>query len=206
MNTSSTMSAESILVRFHIGRGGNFNNQGHVTFVGSVKELADCFGNAMVIDQDENGVRLPDADWMLIDDGGNVILQGREQIECPTGVIDWDGLYDTDVVKHLSECSDDDYWMIIDAFNNGKFVEEEVIDYACSAVDMLRVKHIGLLDSGCTFDGDIMNIRTQDGDRVVCRDDLSNEDEARSLVSDMGFINESVDKIVDRMEVEGGWF
>ena len=200
------MNAENILVRFHIGRGGLFNNQGHETYVGTVKELADCFGESMVIDQDENGTRLPDEEWQLIDDGGNVILQGREHIESPTGVLDWDGQYDTDVVKYLSECSDDEYQIIIDAFNDGEYVEEEVIDYACSAMDVLRMKPIGMLDAGCTFDGDKMTIHTQDGDRVVDRNEFACEDEAREFVSDMGFIAESVDKIAFRMQYEGGWF
>lgn len=206
MNTTTCMNAENILVRFHIGRGGHFNNQGHEIYVGTVKELADCFGNAMVIDQDENGTRLPDDDWQLIDDGGNVILSGREQIESPTGVLDWDGQYDTDVVKYLSECSDDEYQIIINAFNDGEYVEEDVIDYACSAMDMLRMKPIGMLDAGCTFDGDKMTIHTQDGDRTVDRNEFANEDEAREFVSDMGFIAESLDKIAFRMEYEGGWF
>lgn len=111
-----------------------------------------------------------------------MILSGREQIESPTGVLDWDGQYDTDVVMSLSECSDDEYQIIIDAFNDGEYVEEEVIDYACSAMDMLRMKPIGVLDAGCTFEGDKMTIHTQDGDRIVCRNDFANDDEARELV------------------------
>lgn len=197
---------QNVKVRFHVGRGGHFHNAGHKTYVGTVDNLADCFGDAFIISEDENGKVLPDSEWQLVDDGGNVILQGREQIESPTGVLDWDGQYDTDVVKYLSECSDDEYQIIIDAFNDGEYVEEEVIDYACSAMDMLRMKPIGMLDAGCTFDGDKMTIHTQDGDRTVDRNEFANEDEARELVSDMGFINESVDKIAFKMEYEGGWF
>lgn len=109
-------------------------------------------------------------------------------------------------MKYLSECSDDEYQIIIDAFNDGEYVEEEVIDYACSAMDMLRMKPIGMLDAGCTFDGDKMTIHTQDGDRTVDRNEFASEDEAREFVSDMGFIAESLDKIAFRMEYEGGWF
>lgn len=206
MKSTILEGVQNVKVRFHVGRGGHFHNAGHKTYVGTVDSLADCFGDAFIISEDDNGKVLPDSEWQLVDDGGNVILLGREQIESSTGVLDWDGQYDTDVVMSLSERSDDEYQIIIDAFNDGEYVEEEVIDYACSAIDMLRMKPIGVLDAGCTFEGDKMTIHTQDGDRIVCRNDFANEDEARELVSDMGFINESVDEIAFRMENEGGWF
>ena len=199
------MNAQNVLVHFHIGRGGGFHNSGHKTYVDTVKGLSDCFGEAFVIDQDENGKVLPDEEWRLIDGGGNVILEGRDQIEAPAGVLDWDGEYDTDIVRYLSECDDEEYQLIIDAFNNGEYVDEEVIDYACTATGAVRIKNRGMFDRGCTFDGYAMIIHAQDGDRTINRNDFSGEDEAREVITNMGFIAESVDKIAFRMEDEG-WF
>lgn len=60
---------ESIKVRFHIGRGGQFHNACHKTYVGTVNDLSDCFGDSIVISEDENGNPLPDSEWQLVDSG-----------------------------------------------------------------------------------------------------------------------------------------
>lgn len=198
------MDAQNVLVHFHIGRGGRFFNSGFKSFVDTVRGLFDCFGEAMVISEDENGKALPDDEWMLVDSGGNVTLTGREEIESPVGVLDWDGNYDTDIVRYLSECSDEEYQLIIDAYNAGKYVDEKVIDYACTAMGVLRVAS-SMFDSSITVDGDKMTVRTQDSERVVERNEFGNEDDARSELERMGFIKESVDELLQRMECEG-WF
>ena len=150
MTNSVYSNAENILVRFHIGRGGHFHNQGHKTYVDTVKGLSDCFGEAFIISEDPDGNTLPDKEWHLIDGGGNVILQGRDAIEAPTGVLDWDGEYDTDIVEYLSECSEEEYQLIIDLFCNYGYVDDDVIDYACQATDQLRAKRIEFTeDGGC---------------------------------------------------------
>ena len=56
-------------VRFHIGRGGQFHNAGHKTYVGTVNDLSDCFGDSIVFSEDENGNPLPDSEWQLVDSG-----------------------------------------------------------------------------------------------------------------------------------------
>ena len=107
MNTTILEEAQNMKVCFHIGRGGQFNNAGHKTYVGTVNDLSDCFGDSIVFSEDENGKPLPDSEWRLVDGGGNVILTGRDEIESETGILDWDGEYDTDIVRNLSECDDD---------------------------------------------------------------------------------------------------
>ena len=99
MKTTILEEAQDLKVRFHIGRGGRFNNAGHKTYVGTVNELSDCFGDFIVISEDENGKTLPDSEWKLVDSGRNVILSGRDEIESETGIRDWDGEYDTDIVR-----------------------------------------------------------------------------------------------------------
>ena len=202
MNTTVFEEAQNIKVRFHIGRGGRFYNAGHKTYVGTVNGLSDCFGEStMIISEDENGKPLPDSEWQLVD--GGVILSGRDEIESETGILDWDGEYDTDIVRHLSECDDDEYQLILDAAERVEYVEKTVLAYACSALDKLMATSIKVYPSN-------MEVFTQDGCITLQRDDFSvytedEEDEVRELLADKGFISESIDKIVDKMEMNE-WF
>ena len=203
MNTTVLEEAQNIKVRFHIGRGGRFHNAGHKTYVGTVNDLSDCFGESFIISEDENGKTLPDSEWRLVDGGGNVILSGRDEIESETGVLDWDGEYDTDIVRHLSECDDDEYQLILDAAERGEYVEKAVLAYACSALDKLMATNIKVYPSN-------MEVFTQDGCITLQRDDFSvytedEEDEVRELLADKGFISESIDEIIDNMKIYH-WF
>lgn len=196
MNTSIYVEAQNIKVRFHIGRGGQFHNAGHKTYVGTVNDLSDCFGDSTIISEDENGKPLPDSKWQLVDGGGNVILLGRDEIESDTGVLDWDGEYDTDIVRQLSECDDDDYQLILDAAERGEYVEKTVLAYACSALGKLLATNIKVYQSN-------MDVFTQEGFITLMRNNFSayNEEEVRERLEDEGFISESIDKIIDKMEI-----
>ena len=202
MNTTVFEEAQNIKVRFHIGRGGRFHNAGHKTYVGTVNGLSDCFGEStMIISEDENGKPLPDSEWQLVD--GGVILSGRDKIESETGILDWDGEYDTDIVRHLSECDDDEYQLILDAAERCEYVEKVVLAYVCSALDKLMATSIKVYPSN-------MEVFTQDGCIALQRDDFSvytedEEDEVRELLADKGFLSESIDKIIDKMEMNE-WF
>lgn len=204
MNTTILENAQDLKVRFHIGRGGQFHNAGHKTYVGTVNGLSDCFGEStFIISEDENGKPLPDSEWYLVDGGGNVILSGRDKIESDTGVLDWDGEYDTDIVRHLSECDDDEYQLILDAAERGEYVEKTVLAYACSALCKLLATDIKVYQSN-------MKVFTQDGSVNLNRNDFDmytedEEDEVREQLEDEGFISESIDKIIDKMEIYE-WF
>lgn len=199
MNTTILEGAQDLKVRFHIGRGGHFNNAGHKTYEGTVNELSDCFGDSIVISEDENGKPLPDSEWRLVDGGGNVILTGRDEIESETGILDWDGEYDTDIVRHLSECDDDEYQLILDAAERGEYVEKDVLAYVCIALGKLMATSIKVYPSN-------MEVFTQEGCVHLERDNLSvytenEEDEVRELLEYKGFISESIDKIIDKMKI-----
>lgn len=200
MNTPIYVEALNIKVRFHVGRGGQFHNAGHKTYVGTVNGLSDCFGEStIIISEDENGKPLPDSEWQLVD--GGVILSGRDKIESDTGVLDWDGEYDTDIVRHLSECEDDEYQMILDAAERGEYVEKTVLAYACSALGKLLATNIKVYQSN-------MDVFTQEGFTTLMRNNFSaynEEDEVRERLEDEGFISESIDKIIDKMEIYE-WF
>lgn len=203
MNTTILEEAQNLKVRFHIGRGGRFHNAGHKTYVGTVNDLSDCFGDSFLISEDENGKPLPDSEWQLVDGGGNVILSGRDEIESETGILDWDGEYDTDIVRYLSECDDDEYQMILDAAERGAFVEKAVLADACSALDKL-------LATSIKADSANMEVFTQEGCVSLQRDNFSvytenEENEVRELLADKGFISESIDEIIGKMEMNE-WF
>ena len=203
MNTTILEEAQNMKVRFHIGRGGQFNNAGHKTYVGTVNDLSDCFGDSIVFSEDENGKPLPDSEWRLVDGGGNVILTGRDEIESETGILDWDGEYDTDIVRNLSECDDDEYQLILDAAERGEYVEKAVLAYVWSVLGKLMATNIKVYPSN-------MEVFTQDGCISLQRDDFSvytedEEDEVRELLADKGFISESIDEIIVKMEMNE-WF
>ena len=203
MNTTILEEARNMKVRFHIGRGGQFNNAGHKTYVGTVNDLSDCFGDSIVFSEDENGNPLSDSEWKLVDSGGNVILSGRDEIESETGILDWDGEYDTDIVRNLEDCDDDEYQLILDTAERGEYVEKAVLAYACSALDKLLATSIKVYPSN-------MEVFTQEGCITLQREDFSvytedEEDEVRELLADKGFISESIDEIIVRMEINE-WF
>ena len=203
MKTTILEGDQDLKVRFHIGRGGHFNNAGHKTYVVTVNGLSDCFGDSIVISEDENGKPLPDSEWRLVDGGGNVILTGRDEIESETGILDWDGEYDTDIVQKLSECDDDEYQLILDAAERGAYVEKDVLAYVCSALGKLMATNIKVYPSN-------MEVFTQEDCVHLERDNFSvytkdEEDEVRELLADKGFISESIDKIIDKMEMYD-WF
>lgn len=203
MKSTILEEAQNVKVRFHIGRGGRFHNSGHKTYVGTVDSLSDCFGDSIIISEDENGKPLPDSEWQLIDSGSNVILSGRDEIEAETGILDWDGGYDTDIVRYLSECDDDEYQMILDAAERGEYVDKPVLAYACSALDKLIVTSIKVYPSN-------MEVFTQEGCVHLERDNFSvytedEEDEVRELLEDKGFISKSIDEIIVKMEMNE-WF
>ena len=165
MNTTILEEAQDMKVRFHIGRGGRFHNAGHKTYVGTVNELSDCFGDSIVISEDENGKTLPDSEWKLVDSGSNVILSGRDEIESETGILDWDGEYDTDIVRKLSECDDDEYQLILDTAERGGHVEEPVLAYACHELGKLLATNIKVYPSN-------MEVFTQEGCTTLMLDNF----------------------------------
>ena len=204
MNTTVFEEAQNIKVRFHIGRGGRFHNAGHKTYVGTVNDLSDCFGDSFLISEDENGKTLPDSEWRLMDGGGNVILSGRDEIESETGILDWDGEYDTDIVCYLTDCDERECQLIFDAAEKGEYIEYHILAYVCSALDKLIARSINVTPT-------TMEVHTQEEEYTILqRDDYSSYsedevDEVRDLLEEEGFISKSIDKIINKMEANE-WF
>ena len=112
------MNTEKIYLSFKVGRGGQFNNPGHVTFIGEFdfQELINrCSDDLMLIDTtwDEESyqeVPLSEDKWTMVDTGSNIILEGKSEIEAKTGVLDFDGDYDKAYTVTLGEVWKDEEW------------------------------------------------------------------------------------------------
>lgn len=115
-------------LHYHIARGG------HKTYEGTVKQLSDCFGhNSFLVSEDVNGKVLPNNKWKLVDGANNIILSGRNEIEAITGILDWDGEYNTDIVRSLEDCDEDELQLVIDAAKH-VYVPDAVLSYARKAI------------------------------------------------------------------------
>ena len=122
---------KSIIVCFHVGRGGYLNNPGQKIYNPYVKTLQDIYNsvdNCFIINEDEDGNPLPDNEWTLTDQGGNIILEGRDEIESPVGVLEWDTIYDTDIVKYIEDCTDEEIELIMKAYQNYEIENNYLIE------------------------------------------------------------------------------
>lgn len=119
---------KSIIVGFHVGRGGYHHNPGYKTFNPYVHSIQDLFEDGFLNCEDEDGNPLPDEEWTLTDQGGNIILEGRQEIESPVGVLEWDGIYDTDIVKYIEDCTDEEIELIMKAYRNHEIEDENLME------------------------------------------------------------------------------
>ena len=188
--------ASEYIVAFHIGRGGRFHNQGHKTFNPHIQKLSDCFSEScIVLSEDEYGNALPDDQWQLIDGGSNVILEGRANIESTTGVLDWDGEYDTDIVQYLSDCDESEIGIIYQAYLDGEFMDDDLKDYVCTEKGMHRVHRINFFESHA-------QVECQDGMIQYDWDGLHDvdEDESREWMEGQDIDPESIERYADQFE------
>ena len=133
---TTTFNPENIFVSFHIGRGGRFHNQGHVSFINEmdfedliIANVNDgkLFLNDTVYDPETDiETELPREQWTYTDAAGNVILEAGEADE-KTGRINFDGDYDTDVTRTLDECNEKEWNALIHAYNDMEYMSDELI-------------------------------------------------------------------------------
>ncbi len=104
-------------LKFHIGRGGRFNNQGHMTFV-NFKNIDDgCFFEDYSLSEDGKicydnvGNEL---DFQINDDG--------------TGYIDDDGEYDTTIVVKENNLNNKQINAVIDYINTQLLYSKDLIE------------------------------------------------------------------------------
>jgi hypothetical protein len=123
MNTTNqpTNQLSGIIVAFHIGRGGRFNNSGHKTYLGEheVSYLININdANLFWKDRDEEGKFISPGFF----NNGKLIITDKEA-ETGTGVLDFDGDYDTDIAKFIEDCTEAEIELIINDTKELKSVQ-----------------------------------------------------------------------------------
>lgn len=195
---------KSIIVCFHVGRGGYLNNPGQKTYNPYVKNLQEFlhYNNSFINCEDEDGNELPDEEWTLTDQGGNIILEGREEIESPVGVLYWDYDYDTDIARYIEDCDEEEIDLIYNTLIRGtEFVEKDVADYVCRKKGMKRVlDRIGNI----SLSQSTMKVTHQDGIDTYERDTFKGMDEydVRKFLKEERFTPDSIREIVSYMKIE----
>ena len=120
----SNNNVNRIVVAFHTGTRGK-------TFLGEkdFQELInDRLDSLFLHDRDSKGRFCKP---FYADASGNVMVEPGE-MNSEVGIIDWDGLYDTDVACYLDECDDDELRLIA---RDDVFASPEVLEYVTERLD-----------------------------------------------------------------------
>lgn len=130
-----------LIVSFHIGRGGRFNNAGHLTFLGE-KNFQDLLiletNNVFIKDRDNRGRFCKS---FVADCNGNPISD--DNINGLTGTLDFDGQYDTSYAKHLDDCNDDEVRVIANSF---QYKSPALVSYLKTMVPEFVFDEYGILE------------------------------------------------------------
>lgn len=202
---------ERLFVRFHIGRGGRFNNQGHLSFVNEdnfqdlISACADKLFDAKSIydEETETETELPEDEWNYHDAGGKILVKGREAMEADTGRLDWDGLYDTDYVKTTDELNDNEIECLWEEYCHEAWMSDELKDEICTLKDKLRVHDIKRYQTNLEC---FCQAETEDGCSTCSTVDFDQQqgeytrDEWKEILSQQDFCPLSIEKILDELE------
>lgn len=187
------------LVCFHIGRGGRFNNQGHKTYRNDIEDFQELLryyaDELFERTEDEDGNQLSNEECCIEDCNGNVLVQGLEAMTGETGVLDFDGDYDTSYVKDIKTCTDEELQIIVDAYNSGDYVDDDILDTVCNDLCVTHVHRVDAYKSNMYV---YTNSRSQLGN--VAKDNwqgCSREDFEDWLREDMCVLARDLHKVVD---------
>ena len=106
-------------ITFHTGRGGKFNNGGYKTFYAPIdfQELLNRESENLFFDEEEQ----------YIDANGNVLVTAEDALSM-TGVLDYDGIYDSYCTKEIKDLTIDEALIVLrdngDEYLVGKDREE----------------------------------------------------------------------------------
>lgn len=137
-NTQSENS-EKIIVHFHTGRGGHYNNPGHRQFLGEksfpelVQEIA-ASDNYSIVNRDEHGRFCKP--YYITECGREMLTV--EEAHRPTGHIDTDGEYDSDECRYIDDLNYRDIFRIIESAKDpsvAMFMSDRLIDWLHNWID-----------------------------------------------------------------------
>lgn len=103
------------------------------------RNLSYYFDDLFLNNQDFDGNELPAEEWTLTDGAGNVILEGKEVIESPTGVLDLDGEYDTVYVEDLNNLSSSEIELLREYYTSGAYIDSDYMDDVLSILGCYEV-------------------------------------------------------------------
>ena len=204
---------KKLFVRFHIGRGGRFYNQGHLSFVNednfqdlisACKGDANLFEVNSVYDEETDTEKdLPEEEWYLYDAGNKILVQGKEAMEAETGCLDWDGEYNTDYVKTTDELNDNELECLWEEYCKDAWMSDELKDAICTLKDKKRVHNIKRYQTNleCFCQSDV-----EDGCSTCVSVDFDQQqgeftrDEWKSSLEEMDFCPFSVEMILDELD------
>jgi hypothetical protein len=118
-----------IIVAFHVGRGGRFNNGGHVTFIGekNLQKLIQLNFDHLF---EQNRVNGKFSKPYLTDLNGTIIVDSDEYNN-EVGFLEFDTIYDSDYCKYIEDCSDEELRLISDSSEYKSFELEEYLKDVC---------------------------------------------------------------------------
>lgn len=204
---------KKLFVRFHIGRGGRFNNPGHLSFVNedNFQDLCRACGDKLDIimfpDDEEDpfdlSSMLDESEWCIVDNAsGRILVEGAAVCE-RTGTLDWDGEYDTDYVKTTDELNDKEIECLWEEYCHEAWMSDELKDEICTLKDKLRVHDIKRYQTNLEC---FCQAETEDGCSTCSAVDFDQQqgeytrDEWKEILSQQDFCPLSIEKILDELE------
>ena len=114
-----------IIVAFHVGRGGRFNNAGHKTFIGekNFQDLIDLNFEHLFVQNRVNGKF---SKPYLTDLNGTIIVDS-DDINNEVGFLEFDTIYDSDYCKYIEDCSDEELLVIANSDEYKSFELEQYL-------------------------------------------------------------------------------
>jgi len=99
---------KNTIVMFHIGKGGRFNNGGHLTYKGvhELSEVESYFGKHLFIHEDDKTLN------EVYDSSGDEVCT-MDEYNSGIGTINFDNEYDTYYTKTIKDCTEKELALIV---------------------------------------------------------------------------------------------
>ena len=105
--------------------------------------LQEFVGDYYLNSTGEDGSVLPDDEWTLETEGGAVLLEGREEIEAETGVLDVNGKWETYIVCSFDRCNQEALEAIYEYYEGGgTHIDEELTAAVLERFGLKRVTKV----------------------------------------------------------------
>ena len=97
---------------------------GEKKFVPNVHNLYNFYSrrSCSILLDDEN------VKCAVVDSDGNIILEGRKNVDSSVGILEWEEDHLTDVAKYIEDCTDDEIELIMEAFRNWEMEDKDLIE------------------------------------------------------------------------------